>query len=146
MPCSPGTSSLFQSSSGGGPPTKPVNSARPGAELERRIFVVPSASVNSYVLTLSATPTGQASKTNRGVGPGSTGRGQAVAISENRATIGRCVVDRPGPPWHWAQARTNTALPCCSRGVSGGSGSGSGLIPTAIAFASDATPGLLNNV
>ena len=27
-------------------------------------------------------------------------------------------VDCPGPPWHWVQARSNTALPCCSSGVS----------------------------
>jgi len=35
IPCSPGVSSLFQSSVGGAPPTNPVNSARPGSELVR---------------------------------------------------------------------------------------------------------------
>src|SRR5689334_20763812 len=98
MPWRPGTSSLFQSSRGGGPPTKPVSRARPGSELERRIFVTPSASVNSYVRTFSAMPTGQVSYTNLGGEAVSTGRGHVVLTSEKRAIIGGCVVDFPGPP------------------------------------------------
>src|SRR5262249_24938245 len=127
MPWSPGTSSLFQSSSGGGQPMKPVRSARPGSELERRTFV-PFACVNSYVRTLFERPSGQAAKTNLGGEVVSTGRGQVVEMSWKRATIGGDVVDWPGPPWHCAHARMNTALPCCSRAVRGGSGSGGGVL------------------
>ena len=80
MPWSPGTSSLFQSSSGGGPPTKPVRRARPGSELARRIFVVPFGEgelVGSHFIRDCRR--GMPAKTNRGGETVSTGRGHAVA-------------------------------------------------------------------
>ena len=53
-------------------------------------------------------------------------------------------VDPPGcsaPPWHWAQERLKTALPCCSSSLSSGSGSGKVVEPVRMARASSSTPG-----
>ena len=61
----------------------------------------------------------------------STGRGHWLEMSWNRTT-GAWGVDCPGPPWHWAQARSNTTLPCSSRRLSGPSGSGKGVVPSRI--------------
>ena len=72
---------------------------------------------------------------------GSTGRGHWLMMRWNRmtgagGTFGvACGVDCPGPPWHWLQARVNTALPSSSSGVSRGSGSGSGSVPARTASA-----------
>ena len=73
-------SNLFQSSSGGGPPTKPVRRARPGSELARRT-VVPFARVISYVRALRVRPGGQGANAKRGGVTASTGRGHWLAMS-----------------------------------------------------------------
>src|SRR6267142_368095 len=132
MPKSVGTSSLFQSSAGGGPTsTKPVDRARPGSELERRTFGPPGI-VISYVRTLRERLGEQGSNDQRGGEVLSKGRGQIVLMSWKRRT-GACVVVCEGPPWQCAHERTKISLPCCSSWSSGGSELGSGDVPALIA-------------
>ena len=93
--------------------------------------------------------TRQSRRTGReAVGPG---RGHALAMLWYRTTgrtsaaSGVDVLGCDGPPWHWAQARVNTALPCCSISFNSGSGSGKA-DPERIALARTSTPGDENNV
>ena len=98
-----------------------------------------------YVRALRASRGGHAEK------PSVAGRGHALAMLWYR-TIGRTSaasgVDVLGcsvPPWHWAHARMNTALPCSSISFNSGSGSEKGN-PERISLASTSTPGEENSV
>ena len=48
----------------------------------------------------------------------------SATIGRTSAASGVDVLGCNVPPWHWAQARLNTTLPCCSSSFSSGSGSG----------------------
>ncbi len=57
----------------------------------------------------------------------------------------RMGVDWSGPPWHCAQERWKTALPCVSTALSLGSGSGSGVTPAPMAAERVRTCGFENS-
>ena len=115
MPCSPGTSSLFQSSKQRRTADKARQQRAPGIgagapdfgavrerELIRAHFVRKPAWAR-----LKRKP-----RRRYGIHRTWTGGVDIVETGDQR----QLWVEPPGPPWHCAHARTKTALPCCSSG------------------------------